>query len=145
DWLSEEERLATGQSIKWIDENKYQLDFLKGGYRLPETTEWECYARGGTTGSFDFGEPDAEYAKSFQQNISVGPRFFDPSWKVGAEWTHPAHKSTKSVRDIVFDSSFHAIWLKSFKTPGFNGGLSRPKEKLEHCFRVLLPLNNEVK
>jgi serine/threonine protein kinase len=119
DWLSSQENLATGESIKWLDDKKFELNFVNGGYRLPTCVEWECFTRVGTTTNFVFGEPSDEYAKWDASKHTNDLLYFGPSHTEviqlnRIQWTssNATLLQVDRVANGVFDISFHAFYLK---------------------------------
>ena len=142
DWLSAYEGIATGESIEWIDKNKYELKFLNRGYRPPTISEWERFARAGTTSSFEFGEPDSEYAKPDKRNAGFGPRFFDGNPTYEYEWTSTAVRSLSETQEkSVLDSSINTIWQRSINDLDYAPNPKKPTLDVESAFRYVVKID----
>ncbi|MCE3018539.1 MAG: protein kinase domain-containing protein [Pirellula sp.] len=146
DWLSAQEGLATGESVRWIDEKKYELNFLDGGYRPPTVWEWECFARAGTSGSFEFGEPDSEYTKSLyipQQNVDYcfGPIYWEQTDLPFSEWS--STNAGSIARRTVFDALFHPMFQKSGSIIRSEYHPLIPTQNAKSSFRLCFPFVNK--
>ncbi|MFN7892438.1 MAG: protein kinase domain-containing protein [Pirellula sp.] len=139
DWLSAQEGLASGESINWIDKNRYELKFRDGGYRPPTVWEWECFARAGTTSSFAYGEKDAEYIASIEHRVSLGPRFDNAQWTEGPEWAFPVAFESIDATSVL-DPNFHPIWKRSLAIPNFLSQVSKPSRDRATLMRVVVGL-----
>ena len=146
DWLSAQEGLASGESVRWIDEKKYELNFLDGGYRPPTVWEWECLVRAGTSSSFEFGEVDAEYVKArgflWQSGCNpMGPASWDQTSMTINEWSST---NARSIRSAIasrgeFDALFHTYLQKSCSENRSVNKLLRPNLQTDSSFRLCFP------
>jgi hypothetical protein len=137
DWLSAQEGLAEGESISWVDKTKFNLKFLKGGYRPPSIQEWDCFARVGTVSSFDFGEPESEYSKSIDRGLFFGPICHDHRCDPLLEWSLPMiMRSIDS--EVEFDSTVHGLWTRCLSTPSYSMRILKADEPEESSLRVFL-------
>jgi serine/threonine protein kinase len=138
DWLSSQEKGEVGDSVKWLDDTKYELDFVEKGYRPPTDLEWECFARAGTFTSCVFGELNAEYANPIQIAIAMGPFYFRADSTNHREWTSTVVRSSKSSDPEVarLESSVNVFWQKTHARGVDQPFLSKPLEKYQSVFRV---------
>ncbi len=138
DWLSSQEGIATGDSVKWLDEKKYELNFVEKGYRPPTVWEWECFARAGTFTRCAFGELNAEYANSIHVANAMGPYYFRTESANQPEWTSTVIPSKSSNSEVArLESSVNFIWQKTQVRGNDQPPVySRPLEKDQFVFRV---------
>jgi serine/threonine protein kinase len=140
DWLSAQEGLAERNSVAWVDKTNFRIKILSEGYRPPSTREWDCFARGGAAGSFDFGELESEYNKVIERGLFLGPICREPNLTPAPEWTFPASLEIVDS-EIELDSSLHPIWMRSLALPSFTPLVAKPIERGESSLRVFLIVN----
>lgn len=139
DWLSSQDGFAERESIKWLDEKTYELDFVEKGYRPPTDLEWECFARAGTFTSCVFGELNAEYANSTKTAFAMGPCYISADSTNHREWTSAVVRSVKSSNAEVsrLETSVNVFWQKNQARSVDQPFVSKPLEKYQSVFRVV--------